>query len=569
MLINGKYRCAGCTDLIESEGAKCSKCGYDNASAQNPPHCLQVGTVLAGNYHVGRLIGEGGFGITYMGWDHDLEMKIAIKEFFLSGHSNRNTTVSSEIYSTAGEEQELFEVHREKFINEARVLASFFKESGIVTVLRYFNENNTAYIIMEYIEGITLKEYLKNKGKLTTDETIGIIGPVLNSLSKVHEKNLIHRDISPDNIMITEDGVGKLLDFGAAREVANGNKSLSVVLKYGYAPIEQYQTRGNQGPWTDVYALCATMYRCITGQTPTEATDRTIGDNLKPPCEIEPKCSKEISDVLMKGMAFAPAERYQSVAELKQALLDALNTKMRIKLDAMTPDSKPGEKKIQEVPVVPTPNPAPVPKQSSENVSVSSVSFTPAPTAYNFVTPPNQAQPVPTNPRERFGSVTPATQAGNANKSKHTIKSVPYDKNAKYPMVTRLIIASFIAIGFNILVSMINVSTGAFTNNNRAFALEVNIVLGIMLLLVGLLYQRAVFRRLWNQYVKSVLLLIGTEFILMLDWSRMSISRANHWFWSEALGIIFVGIECIFFFGYIALFIAGIILNTRNAKENK
>ena len=275
MLINGKFRCAGCMKELNEEFEVCS-CGYKNDSGANLTHCLQVGTVLDDTYVIGKVIGEGGFGITYVGWDRDLEKKVAIKEFYMDGFTSRNSTVSSEVNSKVGDDEELFEVNREKFINEAKILASFMEESGIVTVYRFFRENNTAYIVMEYVEGITLKEYLRQKGKLSVEETIGLIGPVMNSLAKVHEKNLVHRDISPDNIMITADGRGKLIDFGAAREANGGNKSLSVVLKHGFAPVEQYQSKGNQGPWTDVYALSATIYKCITGVILPEAMVKKI-----------------------------------------------------------------------------------------------------------------------------------------------------------------------------------------------------------------------------------------------------------------------------------------------------
>ena len=324
MRVGEKCRCAGCMKEINDDKLVCS-CGYANETAENPAHCLQIGAILAGEYAIGRVIGEGGFGITYVGWDMDLDKKVAIKEFYMDGFTSRNATVSSEVISKIGEDEDLFEVHREKFVNEAKVLASFMDEPGIVTVYRFFKENNTAYIVMEYVEGTTLKEFLKQKGKMTVDETIGIIGPVMNSLAKVHEKNLVHRDISPDNIMITANGRGKLIDFGAAREANGGNKSLSVVLKHGYAPMEQYQTRGNQGPWTDVYALSATIYRCITGKVPAESTDRVLDDALEEVCALEPSCSKAVSDVISKGLSIRVKDRYQSVGELKAALMSALN----------------------------------------------------------------------------------------------------------------------------------------------------------------------------------------------------------------------------------------------------
>lgn len=326
MLINGKFRCAGCMNELNDEFAVCS-CGFNNNTDDNLSHCLQIGTVLNDAYIVGKVIGEGGFGITYVGWDKDLEKKVAIKEFYMDGFTSRNSTVSSEVNSKVGDDEELFAIHREKFVNEAKVLASFMEEPGIVTVHKFFRENNTAYIVMEYVEGITLKSYLKNKGKLSVDETIGIIGPIMNSLTKIHEKNLIHRDISPDNIMITADGRGKLIDFGAAREANNGNKSLSVVLKHGFAPMEQYQTHGNQGPWTDVYALSATIYRCITGVVPAEAPDRIMDDKLQDVYKIELSCSREVSAVISKGLELRYENRYQSVGELKKALMFSLNQK--------------------------------------------------------------------------------------------------------------------------------------------------------------------------------------------------------------------------------------------------
>ena len=324
MLIEGKFRCAACMGELNSEDAKCT-CGYDNSTCYNPPHCLQIGGVLSDEYVIGKVIGEGGFGITYVGWDKGLDIKVAIKEYFLSGCSSRNTTVSSDITTSTVEDGELFEKHKLKFVNEAKVLAGFQKENGIVSVYRFFRENNTAYIVMEYVEGITLKEYLKKRGTLTVDETIGMLGPVMRSLAKIHEKNLIHRDISPDNIMITSSGLGKLIDFGAARESSFGNKSLSVVLKHGYAPVEQYQSHGVQGPWTDVYALSATIYRCITGKIPMEAIERMTGEQISTLKDFVPNCNPYVDSVIMKGLSVSKDDRYQTIGELKDALMEALN----------------------------------------------------------------------------------------------------------------------------------------------------------------------------------------------------------------------------------------------------
>ncbi|MBQ0027584.1 MAG: serine/threonine protein kinase [Lachnospiraceae bacterium] len=324
MLINGKFRCAGCMKEIAGESGMCG-CGYDNASEINPIHCLQVGTVLNDSYVIGKVIGAGGFGITYVGWDRDLEKKIAVKEFYMHGITSRNTSVSTEVYSNIGDDTEVFEANREKFVNEAKTLAAFMEEQGIVTVYRFFRENKTAYIVMEFVEGISLKEYLKQRGRLSIDETMGIIGPVMNSLARVHEMNMVHRDISPDNIMITSDGRGKLIDFGAARENNNGNRSLSVVLKHGFAPMEQYQTRGNQGPWTDVYALSATIYNCITGSVPNVATDRIMNGTQEEMNALDAVCSEEVGAVIRKGLSIKIEDRYHSVGEFKMALLEALN----------------------------------------------------------------------------------------------------------------------------------------------------------------------------------------------------------------------------------------------------
>ena len=313
-----KY-CKYCMSEIDDNASVCPECGKD-LTCEEPIHHLRPGTLLAGRYVVGAALGEGGFGITYLGMNTKLDMKVAIKEFFPFGYVHRVATASATVTDrTEAADEDFFEKGRQRFLSEAKTLAKFNNETGVVSVHDFFEENNTAYIVMEYLEGQTLKAYLGKKGRLSYGETLSLLMPAMRSLSKVHEKGLIHRDISPDNIMLTEDKV-KLLDFGAARYADGGNKSLSVMLKHGYAPEEQYRRKGEQGPWTDVYALSATIYKCITGSTPDESNERTLEDTLKKPSEygvqIDPKCEA----ALMKGLAVFAKGRYRTVGDLIKGL---------------------------------------------------------------------------------------------------------------------------------------------------------------------------------------------------------------------------------------------------------
>lgn len=310
-----KY-CSKCMNPIEETDVECPFCG-SVINAEIPSHHLAPGTILNNKFMVGAALGEGGFGITYIGRDTKLDMKVAIKEYYPSGYVNRSNTISPAVNSsTSGERKDFFDTGRERFLREAQILAKFSGSTGIVDVRDFFEENNTAYIVMEYLDGQTLKEYLKNKGTLTPEQTIRLLMPVMESLKKVHTQGLIHRDISPDNIMLV-DGRVKLLDFGAARNVsATANKSLSVMLKPGYAPEEQYRSKGDQGPWTDVYALCATMYKCITGITPDDSTQRVFSDELKTPSALGISIDPVIEKALLKGLNVMQKDRYQNIDEL-------------------------------------------------------------------------------------------------------------------------------------------------------------------------------------------------------------------------------------------------------------
>ena len=284
-------------------------------------HCLRKGTRLIGHYTIEGVLGQGGFGITYLGIDELHEKKVAIKEFFPQGIVTRNIEYQDTVTVTFVGEKENYEKGKERFLKEARTMAKFSKDEGIVKVLDFFEINNTAYIVMEYLEGITLKQYIRENQRITLEELVRLLVPLIESLDEIHSQGMIHRDISPDNIMVLPDGRIKLMDFGAARDYTEfGEKTLSIVLKPGYAPPEQYQTHGIQGPWTDIYALCATMYKCITGETPPDAIDRVIDDHLKKISEFGITIPPQVESVIIKGMSVSAKDRYQDIKDFCEDL---------------------------------------------------------------------------------------------------------------------------------------------------------------------------------------------------------------------------------------------------------
>lgn len=313
--------CLGCMREKPSKG-KCPYCGFDLEKYESVGHQLSPQTILNGKYILGKTVGEGGFGISYIGFDLNLQITVAIKEYFPSGLVSRNVT-GSDTVSVFSKGREYYEKGRERFLLEAQTLARFHDMPGIVSVKDFFQENGTAYIVMEYIEGEDFGHFLRrNGGKLEAESVFTMMKPVIMSLAEVHAQGLIHRDISPDNIMITKNSQVKLLDFGAARDVTDQNKSLSIVLKPGYAPIEQYQTKGRQGPWTDIYALCATMYRAITGRKPEESMSRVMEDTLKTPTELGISMNPMKEYVLLKGLEINAEDRWQNMRALYRALYE-------------------------------------------------------------------------------------------------------------------------------------------------------------------------------------------------------------------------------------------------------
>ena len=237
-----------------------------------------------------------------MGYDLTLEIKVAIKKYMPSALATRHSDHYSVVLT--GRVEEDYRYGMERFLDEAKILAKLQSTPNIVSVQNYFKENGTAYFVMEYVDGMSLKAYLsKNGDKIPYDKAIAILQPIMEALVQVHAMNLLHRDISPDNIYITAKGESRLLDFGAARVASGDGKSVSVILKHGYAPEEQYSSRGNQGPWTDVYAMGATLYRCITGQLPPDSLERIHGDAIKTPSEQGIRIPAHVESAVMKALA--------------------------------------------------------------------------------------------------------------------------------------------------------------------------------------------------------------------------------------------------------------------------
>lgn len=285
------------------------------------PLALPSGTILAGQYTIDKVLGQGGFGITYMATDYKTKEKVAVKEFFPDSLAYREMTA---VISYPGERAENYEYGKENFLQEAKTLAEFIGCENIVRIFSYFEENGTAYFVMEYIDGVSFDNYLKDRGgRISFDEAKNILVPIMEALAIVHSKGIVHRDVTPDNIYITNDGKVKLLDFGAARySLGDKSKSLDVILKHGFAPKEQYTRRGKQGPFTDIYSLGATLYFSVTGRRPPDSIDRIEEDDLIPPSSIGVKITGYQEEALLHAMEVNPQSRYQSMLDFRNALLN-------------------------------------------------------------------------------------------------------------------------------------------------------------------------------------------------------------------------------------------------------
>nr|MCR4643694.1 protein kinase [Lachnospiraceae bacterium] len=285
------------------------------------PLALPAGTVLAGQFIIRRVLGEGGFGITYEAEDHRTGSLVAVKEYFPDSMATRSG--STQVIPFTGERGENFEYGKGCFLQEAETLAQFIGNENIIRVFTYFEENGTAYFVMEFVHGTGFDKYIRERGgRLSYEEAASKLFPVMDALQAVHEKGIIHRDVTPDNIYITEDGKVRLLDFGAARfSLGDRSRSLDVILKHGYAPREQYSRHGRQGPYTDVYSMAATFYFAITGRKPVDSIDRMEEDTLIAPSTLGARISAEREEAILKALSLDSRDRFQSMREFKEALL--------------------------------------------------------------------------------------------------------------------------------------------------------------------------------------------------------------------------------------------------------
>lgn len=324
--------CFGCFEQYDDSFDICPHCGYAEGTEPELATYMRPGAILNERYVIGRALGHGGFSVTYLAWDALLLHKVAIKEYLPSEYATRRPG-ESRLTIFSGKEGEYFQFGKEKFLDEAKRLSAFQNEDGIVHVYDCFSANETAYLVMEYLDGITLSEYLKKEaavspqGRIAPEEAISMLTPVMLSLQRVHDSGMIHRDIAPDNIMLLKDGGVRLIDFGAARHAVHDcGKSMTVIIKDGYSPEEQYNSHSVQGPAADVYALSATLYQMITGITPPGAIERGEylqkhkRDMLPPPSKFNKAVTKTQDTAILNGMALHTQDRTQSVAELYEEL---------------------------------------------------------------------------------------------------------------------------------------------------------------------------------------------------------------------------------------------------------
>jgi len=342
-----------CTNCMESDtGAPtCPVCAAPFNPETTNELVLQPRSVLREQYVIGRVLGQGGFGVTYLAYDINLANRVAIKEYAPAGIAGRTTLKTMTPQSDATKAD--FDWGLERFIEEARTLRTFSNHPNIVSIQTVFRENTTAYLVMEYLEGRSLEEFLRTRGgTVPFDEALDLMLPVMDALNTVHAAGILHRDVSPRNILISQQGKVKLIDFGAARaELSQQSRKLSRYVTVGYTPEEQHRSNGAQGRWTDVYALGATFYRTIVGKAPPESLDRLVDDKMAPPSRAGVRIPSYAEAALLKALAVRGEDRFQTVEDFKKTITEA-------RVPPPPPPPKPRE---PEPPINTLPPPVPPP----------------------------------------------------------------------------------------------------------------------------------------------------------------------------------------------------------------
>ena len=326
----------GCMEY-KGDALQCPGCGWKESGLPESTLHLPPRTILAGKYVLGRVLGQGGFGITYLAWDINLKVKLAIKEYLPQSLVTR-VPGERDVITYKESLSEQFDYGLDKFLQEARTLAQFIDHSHIVSVRDFFKESNTAYLVMNYLEGKTLKDHLEQKiASLSYNQVQQLFLPLLDALDDIHRAGILHRDISPDNIFLRSDGKLVLIDFGAARQaIDQKGQGISVIVKPGFTPEEQCRREGNQGPWTDIYALAATMYWVISGQKPPESLDRLAVDTLITPSDQGIVIPAHAEEALLKALAVKSTDRFKTAGNFKSALFE------KVVPDTFTPDHEAG-----------------------------------------------------------------------------------------------------------------------------------------------------------------------------------------------------------------------------------
>lgn len=339
--MEAKRQCMRCMEFYDPQFDICPYCGYEENSVKKELLHIDAGTVLEGRYLIGNALGFGGFGVTYIGYDRKLKRRVAIKEYLPSEFATRALHQPEIMIHNNEKKKQQFSDGMKKFIDEAKSLAKLSSLDGIVHIYDSFEANNTAYIVMEYLEGETLASYMKREKKVTEEQAVEIISPVLQTLEEVHRCGIIHRDIAPDNIFLAKGQDGKthvkLIDFGASRYASTSHsKSLTVLIKPGYSPAEQYQSNGEQGPFTDVYAVAAVLYHLVTGVRPEDAFERRTQlqsggkDPLKDPSSYNSNISENFENALMNAMNVRVEDRSETAAAFLNELNSADPVKRRV-----------------------------------------------------------------------------------------------------------------------------------------------------------------------------------------------------------------------------------------------